>query len=101
MRGESVLSTRTRLPATGYSADRERRFEEIKCISAALCLPASTHYLRPLQITTVTKALGKTFKIALADGKVSSNPARLVEQRPEQNARIRFPLNEEKRQLET
>jgi hypothetical protein len=29
---------------------------------------------------------GKTFKIALADGKVSSNPARLVEQRPEKNA---------------
>jgi site-specific recombinase XerD len=33
---------------------------------------------------------GKTFKIALADGKVTSNPARMVEQRAENNARIRF-----------
>lgn len=33
---------------------------------------------------------GKTFKIALADGKVSGNPARLVEQRPEKNGRVRF-----------
>ena len=31
---------------------------------------------------------GKTFKIALADGKVSGNPARLVEQRPEENGRV-------------
>jgi uncharacterized protein YjcR len=34
---------------------------------------------------------GKTFKIALVDGKVTSNPARMVEQRAENNARIRFP----------
>jgi integrase len=41
---------------------------------------------------------GKTFKIALADGKVTSNPARMVEQRAENNARIRFlSENEEKR----
>ncbi len=42
---------------------------------------------------------GKTFKIALADGKVSGNPARLVEQRPEKNGRIRFLSAEEEMQL--
>ena len=42
---------------------------------------------------------GKTFKIALADGKVSSNPARLVEQRPEKNGRIRFLSAEEEKRL--
>ena len=38
---------------------------------------------------------GKTFKIALADGKVTGNPARLVEQRAENNARIRFLSDQE------
>ena len=38
---------------------------------------------------------GRTFKNALADGKVTSNPARLVEQRPESNGRIRFLSDEE------
>jgi hypothetical protein len=38
---------------------------------------------------------GKTFKIALADGKVSSNPARLVEQRPEKKRRLRFLSDED------
>lgn len=42
---------------------------------------------------------GKTFKIAFADGKVSGNPARLVEQRPERNARIRFLSAEEELRL--
>jgi integrase len=42
---------------------------------------------------------GKTFKIALADGKVTMNPARLVEQRPENNARIRYLLEEEEKRL--
>jgi site-specific recombinase XerD len=40
---------------------------------------------------------GKTFKIALADGKVTSNPARMVEQRAENNARIRFLSADEER----
>src|ERR1700688_2775732 len=42
---------------------------------------------------------GKTFKIAFADGKVTSNPARLVEQRPENNARLRFLSDEEEKVL--
>src|SRR5260370_35532010 len=41
---------------------------------------------------------GKTFKIAMADGKLTSNPARLVDQRAESNARIRvLSADEEKR----
>ncbi len=39
----------------------------------------------------------KAFKIALADGKVSSNPARLVEQRRENNSRIRFLSDEDEK----
>jgi hypothetical protein len=42
---------------------------------------------------------GKAFKIALADGKVNSNPARLVEQRAENNARIRFLSADEEMRL--
>lgn len=42
---------------------------------------------------------GKTFKIALADGKVTSNPARMVEQRAENNARIRFLSADEEERL--
>jgi hypothetical protein len=42
---------------------------------------------------------GKTFKIALADGKVTSNPARMVEQRAENNARIRFLSADEEKRL--
>jgi integrase len=42
---------------------------------------------------------GKTFKIALADGKVTGNPARMVEQRMENNARIRFLLDDEEKRL--
>jgi hypothetical protein len=39
--------------------------------------------------------LSKTFKIALAAGKVSINPARLVEQRTESPGRIRYLLDDE------
>ncbi len=42
---------------------------------------------------------GKTYKIALADGKVTTNPARMVEQRAENNARIRFLAEEEEKRL--
>lgn len=42
---------------------------------------------------------GKTFKIAMADGKVTSNPARMVEQRAENNARIRFLSTDEEERL--
>jgi integrase len=39
--------------------------------------------------------LSKTFKIALAAGKVAMNPARLVEQRTESPGRIRYLLDDE------
>lgn len=43
--------------------------------------------------------LSKTFKIALASGKVPINPARLVEQRTESPGRIRYLLDEEEKRL--
>jgi integrase len=43
--------------------------------------------------------LSKTFKIALAAGKVPINPARLVEQRTESPGRIRYLLDEEEKRL--
>jgi site-specific recombinase XerD len=41
----------------------------------------------------------KVFKLALADGKVKSNPARLVPQRKESPGRLRFLLDEEEVRL--
>ena len=43
--------------------------------------------------------LSKTFKLALAAGKVAINPARLVEQRTESAVRIRYLLPDEELQL--
>jgi len=58
----------------------------------------SAHKWSPATKNRYKNVFGKTYKIALADGKVTSNPARLVEQRAENNARIRFlSENEEKR----
>src|SRR5271170_1764347 len=41
------------------------------------------HDWAPATKNRYKNVFGKTFKIALADGKVTGNPARLVEQRPE------------------
>jgi integrase len=54
-----------------------------------------SHEWSPATKNRYKDVFGKTFKIALADGQVSSNPARLVEQRPENNARIRYLLDDE------
>ncbi len=54
-----------------------------------------SHDWSPATKNRYKNVFGKTFKIAMADGKVSSNPARLVEQRPEKNGRIRFLSAEE------
>jgi site-specific recombinase XerD len=59
----------------------------------------SEHKCSPATKNRYKNVFGKTFKIALADGKVTSNPARLVEQRPENNARIRFLTDEEEKKL--
>lgn len=54
-----------------------------------------SHKWAPATKNRYKNVFGKTFKIALADGKVGSNPARLVEQRPENNVRIRFLSDDE------
>ena len=59
----------------------------------------SAHAWSPATKNRYKNVFGKTYKIALADGKVSSNPARLVEQRPENNSRIRFLTDEEEKEL--
>jgi integrase len=43
--------------------------------------------------------LSKAFQLALVDGKVKSNPARLVAHRAENNKRIRYLLSEEETRL--
>jgi integrase len=60
-------------------------------LSARDCAPATKNRYK--------NVFGRTFKNALANGKVTSNPARLVEQRPENNARIRFLSDEEEPKL--
>ena len=57
------------------------------------------HDWSPATKNRYKNVFGKTFKIALADGKVSGNPARLVEQRPEKNARLRFLSAEEEAKI--
>jgi site-specific recombinase XerD len=53
------------------------------------------HKWSPATKNRYKNVFGKTFKIALADGKVAGNPARLIEQRAENNARIRFLFDQE------
>jgi site-specific recombinase XerD len=57
------------------------------------------HGWTPATKNRYKNVFGKTFKIALADGKVSGNPARLVEQRAENNTRIRFLTEEEEKRF--
>jgi hypothetical protein len=57
------------------------------------------HEWSPATKNRYKNVFGKTFKIALADGKVTSNPAHLVEQRAENNARIRFLSDDEEKRL--
>jgi site-specific recombinase XerD len=59
----------------------------------------SSHNCAPATKNRYKNVFGKTFKIALADGKVTSNPARLVEQRPEKNGRIRFLSDDEEKTI--
>jgi site-specific recombinase XerD len=57
------------------------------------------HDWSPATKNRYKNVFGKTFQVALADGKVTKNPARLVEQRAENNARIRYLLDDEERAL--
>lgn len=44
-------------------------------------------------------AISKVYKVAMADGKATRNPARLVPQRPEANSRLRFLTDHEEKRL--
>ena len=57
------------------------------------------HTWKPATKNRYKNVFGKTYKIAFADGRVTGNPARLVEQRAENNARIRYLLAEEESRL--
>jgi site-specific recombinase XerD len=57
------------------------------------------HDWSPATKNRYKNVFGKTFQVALADGKVTKNPARLVEQRAENNARIRYLLDDEEKAL--
>lgn len=57
------------------------------------------HDWSPATKNRYKNVFGKTFKLALADGKVAGNPARLVEQRTEKNARVRFLSADEELRL--
>lgn len=57
------------------------------------------HKWSPATKNRYENVFGKSFKIALADGKVTNNPARMVEQRAENNARIRFLSEDEESRL--
>src|ERR1039457_4407649 len=53
----------------------------------------------PATINRYRAAMSKAFKLGIADGKVSRNPARLVPQHKESNGRVRFLLEEEEKRL--
>jgi integrase len=57
------------------------------------------HKWSPATKNRYRNVFGKSFKIAWADGKVTSNPAHLVELRPENNTRIRYLLDDEETRL--
>ena len=57
------------------------------------------HDWSPATKNRYKNVFGKTFKLDLADGKVAGNPARLVEQRTEKNARVRFLSADEELRL--
>lgn len=75
----------------------ERIADEIKPSEIDAWL--GSHKWSPATKNRYKNVFGKTFKIALADGKVTTNPARLVEQRAENNARIRFLSTQEEKHL--
>lgn len=75
----------------------DRVADEIKPSDIDMWIGA--HKWSPATKNRYKNVFGKIFKIALADGKVTSNPARLVEQRAENNARIRFLSDDEEKRL--
>ncbi|MGC1629554.1 MAG: site-specific integrase, partial [Candidatus Acidiferrales bacterium] len=87
-RMETLLRWFREYPAEGITAqDIERRFEKEKWS------PATANRYRAL--------LSLTYRLAIRNGKVTENPARLVLHRLEDNARIRFLSAEEETRLRT
>jgi site-specific recombinase XerD len=85
-RMETLLRWFREYPAEGITAqDIERRFEQ------QTWTPATMNRHRAL--------LSLTYRLAIRNGKVKDNPARLVRHRLENNARIRFLSPEEETQL--
>lgn len=87
-RMETLLRWFREYPAEGITAqDIERRFEKEKWS------PATANRYRAL--------LSLTYRLAIRNGRVTENPARLVLHRFEDNARIRFLSAEEETRLRT
>jgi site-specific recombinase XerD len=87
-RMETLLGWFREYPAESITAqDIERRFEKEKWS------PATVNRYRAL--------LSLTYRLAIRNGKVKENPARLVRHRLEDNARIRFLSAEEETKLRT
>jgi site-specific recombinase XerD len=85
---ETLLRWFREYPAEGITAqDIERRFEKEKWS------PATANRYRAL--------LSLAYRLAIRNGKVKENPARLVRHRLEDNARIRFLSAEEESRLRT
>jgi site-specific recombinase XerD len=85
-RMETLLGWFREYPAESITAqDIERRFEQEKWS------PATNNRYRAL--------LSLTYRLAIRNGKVKENPARLVRHRLEDNARIRFLSAEEETKL--
>ena len=75
----------------------DRLVEDIKPSDIDIWLGG--HDWAPATKNRYKSVFSKAFKLALADGKVSGNPARLVQQRPEKNGRMRFLSAEEEKKL--
>lgn len=87
-RMETLLGWFREYPAEAITAtDIERRFEQEKWS------PATVNRHRAL--------LSLTYRLAIRNGKVKENPARMVQHRLEDNARIRFLSQEEETKLRT
>jgi site-specific recombinase XerD len=85
---ETLLGWFREYPAESITArDIERRFEQEKWS------PATVNRYRAL--------LSLTYRLAIRNGKVKENPARMVQHRLEDNARIRFLSAEEETELRT
>jgi len=64
-----------------------------------LMVQAEEHGWKPATVNRFKALLSLTFRLGMENGKITSNPARLVHRRREDNARIRFLSAEEEQRL--